>query len=146
MLLRTKDGISCDICSTIYKDQFNYYSFESNGIAVDSAAMRVSQLGKDLDIDVCEKCYIAAEEKVRKHIAKTPPAGAVKCDFCTNILKGKFSYHRMLIHKVEVDKAIDKPKVTRNHMDFNADDGCFSQLANMAMETRKNIKSKGEWS
>lgn len=146
MLLKTKDGISCDVCGTIYKDVFNYYSFESSKIAIDSATMRVTQLGKDLDIDVCEKCYVAAEDKVRKNLIKAPVAGTVKCDFCTKLLKGKFDYHRILIHKVEVDKILDKPKVTKNFMDFNADDGCFGQLANLAMETRQNAKTKGEWS
>jgi len=146
MLLKTKDGICCDICGTVYKDQFTYYSFESNVVSVDSAAFRVAQGSKDLDVDICEKCYVNAEEKVKKHIAKAVPPNTVKCDFCTSILKGKFTYHRILIHKVDVDRNVEKPKVSRNHMDFNADDACFGQFVNMAMETRKAVKAKGDWS
>lgn len=146
MLLKTKDGICCDICGTTYKDQFTYYSFESSVVQVDSASLRVAQGGSDLDVDVCEKCYANAEEKVKQNIAKAPIPNTVKCDFCKSVLKGKFTYHRILVHKVDVDRNVDKPKVSRNHMDFNADDGCFGQFANMAMETRKAVKSKGDWS
>ena len=146
MLLKTKDGINCDICGTAYKDVFTYYSFESTSVSVDSAALRVAQGNKDLDVDVCEKCYTNAEEKVRKNVAKALIPNTVKCDFCTSILKGKFTYHRILIHKVDVDRNVEKPKVSRNHMDFNADDACFGQFANMAMETRKAVKAKGDWS
>lgn len=146
MLLKTKDGICCDTCGTTYKDVFTYYSFESTSISVDSASKMVSQGSKDLDVDVCEKCYFNAEEKVKKNLAKVPVPNTIKCDFCTGLMKGKFIYHRILIHKVEVDRNTDKPKVSRNHMDFNTDDACFTQFVNMAMETRKAVKSKGDWS
>jgi hypothetical protein len=146
MLLKTKDGICCDICGTTYKDQFIYYSFESSIVSVDSAVLRVVQGAKDLDVDVCEKCYTNAEDKVKQNIAKAISPNTIKCDFCTAVLRGKFNYHRMLIHRVDVDRNVEKPKVSRNYMDFNADDTCFGQFANMAMETRKAAKSKGDWS
>ena len=146
MLLKTKDGIYCDICGTIYKDVFTYYSFESTTISVDTAARSVNQGNKDLDVDVCEKCYTNAEDRVRKNLVKIMTPNTIKCDFCTVIMKGKFDYHRILIHKVDVDRNTDRPKVSRNHMDFNADDACFEQFVNIAMETRKTVKAKGEWS
>lgn len=152
MFLKTKDGISCDVCGTIYKDNFAYYSFESTLIAVDSKNLAVQQHHKDLDLDVCEKCYLNAESKVKKNISKVVVPNTIKCDFCPTILKGSFNYHRMLIHRVLVDSSQKDPKgtliptVNKNFMDFNADDQCFKQLVNLAMETRESVKSKGDWS
>lgn len=151
MLLTTRDGISCDICGTTYKKDFIYYSFESTLVTVNSTNMLIKQLNKDLDLDVCEKCYLNAETKVRANI-KTAQPNTVKCDFCTTMLKGSFNYHRILVHKVVVSesqkdaKGVVIPSVFKNFMDFNSDDACFQNLVNLAMETRNNIKTKGEWS
>lgn len=149
MLLKSKDGIFCDVCGQIYKDMFTYYSFESIKISVDATTKRISQENKDLDIDVCEKCYKAAEEKVRNNLAKSAVVGTVKCDFCTTLMTGTFNYHRLLVHKVVVDKnqKTDGPaSVQMNFMDFNLDDLCFTGLTSLAVETRQKIKATGEWS
>ncbi|MEM3000669.1 MAG: hypothetical protein QXP41_00555 [Candidatus Nitrosocaldus sp.] len=147
MLLSTKDGIYCDICGTIYKDQFTYFSWESNEVVVNPP--NVSKHGKDLDIDVCEKCYIAAENKVRQFISNKVIPGTIKCDFCTNVMKGSFIYHKFIIHKVHIDRnkqANGASSVDMNYMDFNIDDACFKDLVNLVTNTRQKIKQSGVWS
>lgn len=149
MLLKTKDGIACDLCGTIAKDNFVYYSFEGKPVLVDAAAHLVSQQPKDLDLDVCEKCYADAEQVVRKNLAPAVVPGTVKCDLCTKLMSGKFQYHIVLIHKVHVDKeqVKDGPfNVEMKFMDFNLDDNCFNNMANAALAVRQKIKSQGEWS
>ena len=147
MLLNTKDGISCDICGTIYKDNFVYYSWESTKFAVSPPS--APQQEKDLDTDVCEKCYGNAESKVKAFIADRLVPGTIKCDFCSDKLSGKFIYHRFLIHKVTIDKAQQTKgpvSVGMNHMDFNVGDDCFIELANLVTATRQKIKQSGGWS
>lgn len=148
MLLTTKDGIACDMCGGISKNNFTYYSFESKGVKVDIGAQVINQLGSDLDIDVCEKCYNTCIDKVKKNLASAVVKNTVKCDFCTKILKGAFTYHILVIHQVLVDKSrTDKSTdVSKNFMDFNVDDDCFRDLANAALETRAKVKKQGEWS
>jgi uncharacterized Zn finger protein len=148
MLLKTKDGVACDLCGTISKENFTYYSFEGTPVLVDAATCVVSQQSKDLDIDVCEKCYSEAEQVVRKNIAPAIARGTVKCDLCTKVMSGKFQYHIVLIHKVHVDKdqADAPPKVEMRFMDFNLDDNCFISMANAALATRQKMKAQGDWS
>jgi uncharacterized Zn finger protein len=147
MLLKTKDGISCDTCGTIFKNNFTYYSFESSRIVV-NVGLSANQ-GNDLDIDVCEKCYLDTETKVRKFIISKVDQTSIKCDYCPKLLRGTFVYHRMLIHKVVVDKEKkeDGPLfIQKNFMDFNIDDVCFTDLSNTAMSIRQSVKQKGDWS
>lgn len=149
MLLKTKDGVACDLCGTISRENFVYYSFESTPVMVDTGASMVLRQPKDLDIDVCEKCYADAEEMVRKNLAPAVVPNTVKCDMCTKTLSGKFQYHIILIHKVHVDKEQTKDgpfKVEMKFMDFNLDDNCFTNMANAAFATRQKLKTQGDWS
>jgi hypothetical protein len=149
MLLKTKDGIACDLCGSISKENFVYYSFEGTPVSVDTAACIVAQQPKDLDIDVCEKCYTEAEQIVRKNLAPAVVRGTVKCDLCTKVMSGKFQYHIVIIHKVYVDKEQAKEgpfKVDMKFMDFNLDDSCFTSMANTVLAVRQKVKSQGDWS
>jgi hypothetical protein len=149
MLLQNKDGIACDTCGRAYRDKFTYYSFESEKITVDAQNRRTDQCGEDLNIDVCETCYNNAVDKVKKNLAPKPIRNTVKCDFCITLLRGAFTYHRLLIHKVMADRKQEEKgpaSVEKKFMDFNLDDKCFKELANLATETRQGVKSKGEWS
>ena len=112
MLLSSKDGIGCDLCGVIYRNRFTYYSLESKGIQVNAAAHSVVQLGKDMDIDVCEKCYTDMIEAVKKYLVNGTKRGTIKCDFCPKVLNGAFKYHTLLIHKVSADR-MSKRRVHR---------------------------------
>jgi hypothetical protein len=149
MLLKTKDGIYCDLCGSIYKDNFMYFSFEGTPVSVDTAACSVSQQPRDLDLDVCEKCYSNTEQAVRKNLAPAIIRGTIKCDLCTKVMSGKFGYHIVLIHRVHVDKEANKDgpsQVEMKFMDFNLDDECFLNMANTAFAVRQKIKNQGDWS
>lgn len=146
MLLSSKDGISCDLCSMILKNKFTYYSIDSKGIQVNTATASMAQLGKDLDIDVCEGCYTAMIEAVKKYIVNGTARGSVKCDFCPKVVSGNFKYHILAIHKVTADKDVKDQgpsDVQLNIMDFNLDDECFVLMANQVMTNRQKLKSGG---
>lgn len=146
MLLSTRDGISCDLCGIILKNKFTYFSVESKGIQVDASKAQVVQLGKDLDVDVCDPCYTKMEEAVRKYVVNGVQRGTIKCDFCPKILSGAFKYHVLLIHKVTADRDVKEKgpaDVQANHMDFNLDDECFLAMANIAMTNRQKVKTGG---
>lgn len=150
MLLKTKDGIACDLCCSIHKENFIYYSLEGIPVNVDTNTFLVAKQSKDIDLDICEKCYNDTEQTVRKHLAAAPPArGTIKCDLCPKIMTGKFTYHIILIHKVHVDKEQAKSgpsNVEMKFMDFNLDDDCFMKLANTALAVRQKLKDQGDWS
>lgn len=63
MLLPSKNGIKCDICGTIHKLKFVYYSYDCHKICVDIERAETSK-EKITDVndsiigfDVCEKCH-----------------------------------------------------------------------------------------
>lgn len=146
MLLASKDGISCDLCSIIHRNRFTYYSIESKGLQVNASANSIAQLGKDLDIDVCEACYNAMIEAVKKYIVNGTSRGSIKCDFCPKVQSGSFKYHVLIIHKVSADKDVKEQgpsDVQKNIMDFNLDDECFVLMANQVVASRQKVKSGG---
>lgn len=146
MLLTSKDGISCDLCGFIQKNRFTYYSLESKGIQVNTSGNSIAQLGRDLDIDVCEKCYNDMIEAVKKYIVNGTKRGTIKCDFCPKVHSGNFKYHVLSIHKVTADKDVKEQgpsDVQMNIMDFNLDDECFVLMANQVMASRQKVKSGG---
>jgi hypothetical protein len=139
-----KDGISCDLCGFVQKNRFLYYSLESKGVEVNTAAASIAQLGKDLDIDVCEKCYAAIIEGIKKYIVNGVKRGTIKCDLCPKIQSGSFKYHTLLIHKVLVDKDVKEKgpaDVQMNVMDLNLDDQCFIAMANQVLANRQKVKN-----
>jgi hypothetical protein len=149
MLLSKKDGIGCDTCGRSYRTQFTYYSYESERVEVDAKKMKTATREKDLDLDVCEKCYENMHNKVKDNLAPKEIKDTIKCDFCPNLMKNNFIYHRILIHKVTVDKEQEKDgpaSVDMKHFDLRLDDNCFKGLITLAMETRQSAKQKGEWS
>lgn len=146
MLLTSKDGISCDLCAMIYKNRFTYYSLESKGLMVNTTGTSIAQLGKDLDIDVCEACYNAMIEAVKKYIVNGTGRGSIKCDFCPKVQSGNFKYHVLAIHKVSADKDVKEQgpsDVQKDIMDFNLDDECFVLMANQVVVNRQKVKSGG---
>lgn len=146
MLLNTKDGVACDWCGFIQKNKFVYYSLDSKGLEVNTASSSVVQLGKELDIDICEKCYKTMEDGVKKFIINGVKRGTIKCDFCPKVLSGSFKYHVLLIHRVTADKEVKEKgpaDVQMNFMDFNLDDECFTLMANQVMNTRQMLKGGG---
>lgn len=148
MLLPSKDGISCDLCSMIQKNRFTYYSLDSKGVQVNAAAASVVQLGKDLDIDICEKCYMDMITAVKKYIVNGTKRGTIKCDFCPKTLSGAFKYHVLALHKVSADKDVKEQgpsDVQMNIMDFNLDDECFILMANQVMANRQKVKAGGAY-
>jgi hypothetical protein len=64
---KLKVGIYCDLCGTVSKDKFEYYSGKIDFVQVDRAASQTGIVGVDrrfLDIDLCILCM----EKLKKQM------------------------------------------------------------------------------
>jgi len=60
MILPTKDGITCDRCGRILKDQFEYYSDKRTRVQVDRSRSKTGVVEVDediLDFDICTTCH-----------------------------------------------------------------------------------------
>ena len=64
-------GISCDICGVEYRDRFVYFSCRMDKVTVDTSRSHsaITDLDKrNLDVDICDKCYHDIESKMRSVI------------------------------------------------------------------------------
>lgn len=69
MLLPNKDGIKCDWCGAIMKDEFQYYSIECTLVDVDRKRASTKPVEVDnntLDFDVCPECHQERVQLMRK--------------------------------------------------------------------------------
>lgn len=104
MLLDTKDGISCDKCHRIYKNDFTYYSYDF-----------YKQPGTSLtsSFDVCESCT----EKITNtiiEINKTPPKKhQIRSDITGKVLT---EHYMVIAHKVTVNK--QSTSIDKNNFEF----------------------------
>lgn len=66
MFLKTKDGISCDLCNRPHRKQFTYFSIRMVKVDVDVDLKQTTHTDTDLDIDLCEFCKKKLEERIRE--------------------------------------------------------------------------------
>jgi hypothetical protein len=148
MFLATRDGIRCDICGTIHRDKFTYYSVDWNTIKVDTGRQMVAPVPDTESFDVCSGCYEGFLSACKSHMGKARPQ-QTKCDFCPQYMKGVFDYTRAMFTKVEVDikqKEEGPLAVEKRYMDFNICGKCKSGIVNKITHTRDSLKNKGDWS
>ena len=71
MLLKSKDGIKCDLCGNEFKHNFQYFSMTAKKVIVDVDAKNVTKVDDDLNVDACEKCFNVIKDRVREVISRT---------------------------------------------------------------------------
>ena len=74
-MVMTKDsrGIECDLCGSVHKNKFSYYSAKVDKVVVDCDMSQVSDSGSGivehdkrfLDIDICDACYNGIIQKMK---------------------------------------------------------------------------------
>lgn len=145
MFLKTRDGIICDFCGTVYKNQFVYYSTRSVKYELVNN-MRSMPEDAGLYADICTKCYDNLLDEVKKNLGK-PQANKIKCDLSNTYKSGTFTYYIIYIDKVDVDRDRGKDsevKATKNVMDLNVING-FESLLDKVQVVRRKIEDQGVW-
>jgi len=145
MFLPTKDGIICDFCGTIYKNQFAYYSTRTTKFDLINN-LRTVPKDAQMHKDMCTTCYDELLEKVKASLGKHR-RGKIKCDLSKTYGSGTFTYYVMLFDKVTVDKELSEDsqvKVESTVMDLNIIKG-FDKLLEKTQVTKKKIEEQGVW-
>jgi len=147
MLLKSKDGIECDICTSAYRNDFTYYSFDRVEISVNGG---FSSPPKMIDsCDICESCFANIKNKCIENLGPITPL-QIKCDSCPKYSKGaSFTYYQLIVTKVVVDKNKKEEgpsEVIPKHMDFNMCFECGEKWKKHLLESRQNRDKKGGWS
>lgn len=65
-------GITCDLCGSVYRDKFIYYSAKIDMIEVDSSIQKTGVINIDrrfLDLDYCSACF----EKIKQQVLSAKP-------------------------------------------------------------------------
>ena len=144
MLLQDRNGICCDFCGLIFKDQFIYYPFDTSKLKIVNN-MRVSSINAKFSKDMCEQCYEGLLEDVKTHIGVFK-RGHVKCDLSKTYGTGTFDYYILNFHKVDVDKERSENAIVDNQiMDINIIKR-FDELVKKTEVIRDKSKQQGGWS
>ncbi len=147
MLLKTRDGIGCDICSSSYRNDFTYYSFDRLIIVVNGG---FSSPPKAIDsCDICESCNTNIMDTCKANLGPIVPM-QIKCDACPEYSKGEsFSYYRLMVTKVVVDKGKKEEgpsEVVPRYMDFNICYDCGQKWSEKLKKSKEAHGKKGGWS
>lgn len=129
MLLKEKNGIVCDFCGVIYKNQFVYFSIKTSITKVLNG-MRISEKTAKFEKDCCEGCYNSMREQCLEHIGSFKHK-TVKCDFSDQYLSGTFEYYTLYFDQVEVDKEQPEEQqvvVDKKVLDLNLSKPKFDEL------------------
>jgi len=110
MLLDTKDGVRCDICNMIQRDNFIYYSYDCRlRYSIDNNhEYQELDSTPDTSLDVCDICYNAHAQYVVENYKPTVvkptrhyPKG-IYCDLSSVLLIGNYKFYHISITKVHV--------------------------------------------
>jgi len=144
MFLPSKDGIICDFCATIHKDEFVYYSVTSTKLKLMSNIRSGVQKGK-LDADMCSNCYEQLLERVNKLLGPYK-RGSIKGDLSKNYKSGTFEYHLVLFDKVNANKKSEDISVDKRVMDLNLFEAYDELLEQTEVTKKKAQQEGGAWS
>lgn len=148
MLLQTSDGIACDICGSIHRSEFTYYSMDVQSIVTDSSKMTTGVGATKDAFDVCGICYNKWLDQCKTNLGDLRK-NKIKCDLCPQYLSGKFEYFRAIFTKVDVEKGEAEGKFETNldhqHMDYSMCGKCYGAIKSSINKTTQK-KSKDEWS
>jgi hypothetical protein len=102
MFLTTKDGIICDLCGIIYKDEFIYYGVTASKISLVSN-MRSGAPSEVLSADFCTPCYDKILDQVRANLGPHSRK-SIKCDMSKQRKAGTFDYYRLIFDHIDVNR------------------------------------------
>lgn len=147
MFLPSNDGIICDFCGTIYKDQFEYYSTRSVEYQM-LQNIRSAPRDAGLNSDICISCYNILMEDVKNNLG-IHHKDKIKCDLSKTWKSGTFVYYIIYFDKVVVNRNSEEEnqvKVEKNVMDLNVING-MDKLIERTQVIKKKTEIQGEtWS
>jgi hypothetical protein len=145
MFLATKDGIICDLCGTIYKDEFVYYAVAASKISLVSN-MRSGAPSSVLSADLCTPCYDKMLDQVRANLGPHSRK-SIKCDLSKQRKTGTFDYYRLIFDHIDVNRNREPDvKVEKNVMDLTLIDK-FNELSKKIEVTKSKMQQQeGMWS
>jgi hypothetical protein len=146
MQLKERDGIACDLCSTSYKEDFTYYSFDIRLLNVNDdirpSLNSIFMHNVIFSLDVCEKCMAEIAETIKKK--HQPLRKGICCDLTGKIMNGTFEYYHCQVIKAIV-RMTGQPNVcvNCNYQTQNEDKLCpqcdgneFLRLASVQSDDR----------
>lgn len=130
MLLFSKDGILCDWCGEQHKDVFVYYSVEGQEISVRTSRQFTQAGRRNLDLDLCPRCYQEWVERAREALSKLKNPGVLPgCELSGVNFYGDFIYTQLTMNEVSVDRHDPSgPKVAEKVMDFKIGDEVLNEI------------------
>jgi hypothetical protein len=144
MFLTSKDGIICDFCGIIYKNEFVYYGVTSTQIKLINNIRSTITKGR-LDADMCSNCYDNLLIKVQNQLGIFK-RGFIRCDLSGKYESGTFAYHMLLFDRINVDKSkLDSVIVDKKVMDLSLLEP-FDNFIKQVEVTRRKAREEGQWS
>ena len=73
VITKDRQGISCDLCGTEYRNKFEYYSAKIDKAVVDRDLSKTGVVDVDrrhMDLDICTSCWNKIVETVKQVIEK----------------------------------------------------------------------------
>lgn len=118
-----RDGISCDLCNTVYKDDFKYYSFDLR--RVEGGRYSYDQIKlQDIcqSIDVCTLCMAEIKPKIIQHNKVPPPKGQIKDELDGSIINISKPYYYVNVTFAQV-RITGQPNICVNCQQSTFDKG-----------------------
>lgn len=145
MLLKSKDGIRCDLCGTPYRENFTYYSCDGNINHIDISKHTNNKTNQTITFDMCTNCYSKYTGIIMNHIKKLQP-NKIKDDFSDNFYD-KTLYAKIILTKVVVSKAVKGGIESSNEdIDINVAGDSLKELSKLILNTRNKYNEKeDEW-
>jgi len=142
MLLKSRDGIRCDLCGTAYRNIFTYYSASGTGLKINKKI--VHKTGRALNFDMCQSCYQECRDKVLSHILDAK-AGQIKDDYSDNFYDVT-EYMKIILTEVVVDSKNGGVVKQSEDIDLILADNSLKDLIKTITETKiKYSKEEDEW-
>lgn len=143
MLLKNKNGIKCDLCSTTYSDKFVYYSCSGDGKYIDFTVVPPMSSSRNisLNIDMCENCYSNYKTQILNNVSNAK-SGFIKDDL-SGVYYNKCDLIKLDLTKVDVNKDRDKPIETITDIDIIVAGESFKNLLQSILNAKQ--KTTDEW-
>jgi hypothetical protein len=152
MLLPDKEGIICDVCTTTYRDDFTYYSYDFRTIKVHQDAMQqiVLKSPPEKSVDVCSGCHENFKKVILKNYKPSPSdqgriyKSGIYCDLSGAQMKGSYTFKHCNIseaivamsHKPYICAGCKKPVKDKNKECPNCQGTDFGKIADVKKTDR----------
>ena len=145
MLLKSKDGIRCDLCGTPYRENFTYYSCDGSINVIDVSKHLNNKTSQTITFDMCSNCYSKYTDIILNNVKKIQP-GKIKDDF-SDAFYTKTAYAKIILTKVVVAKEAKNGVMSSNEdIDIVVAGESLKNLSKQIIEVRgKYSEKEDEW-